>query len=106
MTLADLAWENTARHRFRAVLVATFAGLALLLAMLGLFGILAYSVQQRLRDFGIRRALGATTRDILILVFGGAARLIVIGVLIGLAVSTGLSRLLTTMLFGVERWIW
>jgi putative ABC transport system permease protein len=101
MTLEDVAGEATARHRFRAVLVATFAGLALLLAMVGLFGILAYSVQQRLRDFGIRKALGATTRDILGLVFGSAARVIVIGVVIGLAVSAGLSRVLTTMLFGV-----
>jgi putative ABC transport system permease protein len=102
MTLEDVAWGATARHRFRAVLVATFAGLALLLAMVGLFGILAYSVQQRLRDFGIRKALGATTGDILRLVFGSAARMIVIGVVIGLAVSASLSRVLTTMLFGVE----
>jgi putative ABC transport system permease protein len=102
MTLEDVAWEATARHRFRAVLVATFAGLALLLAMVGLFGIFAYSVQQRLREFGIRKALGATTRDILGLVFRSAARVIVTGVVIGLAVSAGLSRVLTTMLFGVE----
>jgi putative ABC transport system permease protein len=102
MTLEDVAREATARHRFRAVLVAAFAGLALLLAMVGLFGILAYSVQQRLREFGIRRALGATTRDIFGLVFRSAARLIVIGVVIGLAVSAGLSRVLTTVLFGVE----
>ena len=102
MTLEDVAWDATARHRFRAVLVATFAGLALLLAMVGLFGILAYSVQQRLREFGIRKALGATTGAILRLVYGSAARMIVIGVVIGLTVSAGLSRVLTTMLFGVE----
>jgi putative ABC transport system permease protein len=102
MTLEDVTREATARHRFRAALVVTFAGLALLLAMVGLFGVLAYSVQQRLRDFGIRKALGATTRDILGLVVGSAARVIVIGVVIGLAVSAGLSRALTTMLFGVE----
>ena len=52
MTLEDVAWDATARHRFRAVLVVTFAVLALLLAMVGVFGVLAYSVQQRLRDFG------------------------------------------------------
>ena len=61
MTLEDVAWDATARHRFRAVMVMTFAGLALLLAMVGVFGILAYSVQQRVRDFAVRRALGATT---------------------------------------------
>ena len=79
MTLEDVAWEATARHRFRAVLVMTFAGLALLLAMVGVFGILAYSVQQRVRDFGVRRALGATTGDVLRLVVGSAVRVIASG---------------------------
>lgn len=102
MTLEDVAWEATARHRFRAVMVMTFAGLALLLAMVGVFGILAYSVQQRVRDFGVRRALGATTGDVLRLVVGSAARVIAIGAVIGLILSTVLGRLLTTVLFGVQ----
>ena len=102
MTLDDVAWEATARHRFRAVLVMTFAGLALLLAMIGVFGILAYSVQQRARDFAVRRALGATSRDVLHLVIGSAARVIGTGVILGLALSMALSRLLGTMLFGVR----
>jgi putative ABC transport system permease protein len=102
MTLEDVAWEATARHRFRAVLVMTFAGLALLLAMVGVFGILAYSVQQRVRDFGVRRALGATTSDVLRLVVGSAARVIATGAVIGLALSPVLGRLLATMLFGVQ----
>jgi putative ABC transport system permease protein len=102
MTLDDVAWEATARHRFRAVLVMTFAGLALLLAMVGVFGILAYSVQQRVRDFGVRRALGATTTDVLRLVVGSAVRVIATGAVIGLALSTVMGRLLATMLFGVQ----
>ena len=102
MTLEDVAWEATARHRFRALLVMTFAGLALLLAMVGVFGILVYSVQQRVRDFGVRRALGATTSDVLRLVVGNAVRVIVTGAVIGLAVSTVVGRLLATMLFGVR----
>jgi putative ABC transport system permease protein len=102
MTLDDVVWEATARHRFRAVLVMTFAGLALLLAMVGVFGILAYSVQQRARDFGVRRALGATARDVLRLVIGSAARLIVSGALIGLVVSALVGRLLTSVLFGIQ----
>ena len=61
MTLEDVAWDATARHRFRAVMVMTFAALALLLAMVGVFGILAYSVQQRVRDFA--RAAGARRDD-------------------------------------------
>ena len=102
MTLEDVAWGATARHRFRAVLVATFAGLALLLAMVGIFGVLAYTVQQRVRDFGVRRALGASTADVLRLVAGNAARVIAAGAVIGLGAAVMFSRVLTTMLFGVE----
>ena len=102
MTLEDVEWAATARHRFRAVMVVVFAGLALLLAMVGVFGILAYSVQLRVRDFGVRRALGATTSDVLRLVVGDAARVVVIGALIGLALSALAGRLLTTVLFGVR----
>jgi putative ABC transport system permease protein len=101
-TLENIAREATARHRFRAVMVITFAALALLLAMVGLFGILAYSVQQRLRDFGVRRALGATTSDLLRLVIWSGARLIAAGTAIGLVLSVAFGRLLATMLFGVE----
>ena len=72
MTLEDIAWAATGRHRFRAVMVTSFAALALVLAMVGVFGILAYSVQQRMRDFGVRRALGATTGDVLRLVVSNA----------------------------------
>jgi putative ABC transport system permease protein len=102
MTLEDVAGEATARHRFRAVMVMTFAGLALLLAMVGVFGMLAYSIQQRARDFAVRRALGATTGDVLRLVIGSAAGVIAAGGVVGLAVATLLSRLLAAMLFGVQ----
>jgi len=102
MTLADVASEATARHRFRAVLVTTFAGLALLLAMVGVFGFLAYSVQQRVREVGVRRALGATTSDVLRLVAGSGVRMIATGAVIGLALSTVSARLLASMLFGVQ----
>jgi putative ABC transport system permease protein len=102
MTLEDVAWEATGRHRFRAVLVITFAGLALLLAMVGVFGVLAYSVQQRVRDFAVRRALGASASDIIRLVIGNAVRVVVTGAVIGLILSAALGRMLTTMLFGVE----
>ena len=102
MTLDDVAGEATARYRFRAALVMTFAVLALVLAMLGVFGVLAYSIEQRVRDLGVRRALGATTRDVLRLVVGSAAGVIAIGATIGLALSIAFGRLLGTMLFGVE----
>lgn len=102
MTLEDVAWDATARHRFRAVMVMTFAGLALLLAMVGVFGILSYSVQQRVRDFAVRRALGATTSDVLRLVVGSAVPVIAVGAVLGLVLSTVLGRLLGSMLFGVQ----
>jgi ABC-type antimicrobial peptide transport system permease subunit len=102
MTLDQVVGEGTSRHRFRAVLVLTFAALALLLAMGGVFGVLAYSVQQHVRDIGVRRALGATTADVLRLIVGSAARVVAAGLVIGLLLSGLLSRLLETVLFGVR----
>ena len=101
-TLEDIEWAASGRHRFRAVMVASFAALALLLAMVGVFGILAYSVQQRMRDFGVRRALGATSGDVIRLVAGNAVRVIVIGAVIGLIASAMAGRLIVSMLFHVQ----
>jgi putative ABC transport system permease protein len=101
-TIEDVEWAATGRHRFRAVMVSAFAALAVILAMVGVFGILAYSVQQRVRDFGLRRALGATTGDVLRLVVGGAAKVVVAGAVIGLILSAAFARLISTMLFGVQ----
>jgi putative ABC transport system permease protein len=101
-TLDDLAAEATARYRFRAVMVATFAGLALLLAMVGVFGVLAYSIQQRSREFGVRIALGATAQNVLALVLASAARTIVPGAIIGLGGAALLSRSISAFLYGVQ----
>jgi putative ABC transport system permease protein len=102
MTLDDIAWDATGRYRFRAVLVMTFAGLALLLAMVGVFGVLAYSVQQRGREFGVRIALGATAGSVMRLVLGSAARLIAVGAVVGLVAAALLSRSIAAFLFGVK----
>jgi putative ABC transport system permease protein len=102
MTLEDIARATTGRHRFRAVMVMAFAALALVLSMVGVFGILAYSVQQSVRDFGLRRALGATTRDILRLVFLGALRVVGTGAAIGLVLAALSGRLIERLLFGVR----
>ena len=101
-TLEDIAWAATGRHRFRAVLVIAFAVLALVLAMVGLAGILAYTVQQHVRDIGVRRALGATTSDVLRLVVINAAGVVGTGAAIGLVLSAVCGRLIQTMLFGVR----
>jgi putative ABC transport system permease protein len=102
MTLEDVAWHATSRQRFRAVMVIAFASLALLLAIVGVFGILGYSVQLRVRDFSVRRALGAGTTDLVRLAIGSAVRVIVAGSLIGLILAAMLGRLLASLLFGVQ----
>jgi putative ABC transport system permease protein len=101
-TLEDVERMSTARHRFRAIMVTAFAALAVVLAMVGVFGILAYSVQQRVRDFGVRRALGATSGDMMRLVIGSAIKVIGGGALIGLVLAAASGRLISTMLFGVQ----
>jgi len=83
-------------------MVSAFATLAVLLAMVGVFGILAYSVQQRVRDFGVRRALGATSGDVMRLVVGSAIKVIAAGAAIGLVLAAVFGRLIATMLFGVQ----
>jgi putative ABC transport system permease protein len=100
-TIDLVASEATARPRFRAVLVGTFAALALLLAMVGVFGVLAYSVQARMREFGVRIALGAGARDVARLVFGSAARLTTVGVAIGLIAAAVLGRWMTTLVYPI-----
>jgi putative ABC transport system permease protein len=101
-TLDDVARTANTRPRFRAAVVVTFAGLALLLAMVGVFGVLAYSVQQRTREFGVRIALGASARNVLGIVLANAARVIGAGAIIGLVLAGLLAQSIATFLFGVK----
>jgi putative ABC transport system permease protein len=101
VTLEGIERQATGRHRFRAMLVMTFAALALVLAMVGVFGVLAYSVQQRVREFGVRIALGATTAQVLGLVMGSAGRVVGAGAAIGLGLALIFAQALSTFLFGV-----
>jgi putative ABC transport system permease protein len=101
VTLEGIERQATGRHRFRAMLVMTFAALALVLAMVGVFGVLAYSVQQRVREFGVRIALGATTAQVLRLVMGSAGRVVGAGAAIGLGLALIFAQALSTFLFGV-----
>ena len=101
-TLAQAAAGSVAFTRLYVVLFGAFAALTLALATLGIYGTVAYSVAQRTREFGIRLALGAQRGDVLRLVLGQGARMIVLGLAIGLLVAYGLARLLTTLLYGVK----
>jgi putative ABC transport system permease protein len=101
-TLDDIDWAATGRHRFRAAMVGAFAALALALAMVGVFGILAYAVQQQVRDVGVRRALGASTSDILRLVVSDVVRVVAAGAAIGIVLAAISGHLIATMLFGVQ----
>jgi len=91
----------SARPRFNATIVAAFAGAALLLAALGVYGLLASSVAARTRELGIRRALGASTRAIVALVAGEALILSGVGIAAGLAASAAAARAIQAQLFGV-----
>ena len=93
--------RSVAEPRFRTVLLAIFAGLALALAAVGIFGVMAYSVVQRTRELGVRMALGATRGRVLRLVVGHGLRLALIGVTIGIAASLAVTRYLSSMLFNV-----
>ena len=92
--MQDVIYGSVAQPRFRTLLISTFAGLALVLAALGLYGVVAYSVSQRTTELGIRMALGANRRSILQLVVFRAAGLAVIGLGIGIAISLAGSRLI------------
>jgi putative ABC transport system permease protein len=101
-TLESVARDATARYRFRALLIGAFAGLALLLAALGVFGVLAYTVQRRWREYGVRMALGARPEAVVRLIARGAARLLIPGVLVGALLALVAGQLLGAMLFGVR----
>ncbi len=101
-TMDDVVHRSVAQPRFRAILLGTFAGVALLLAAIGLYGVISYSVSQRTSEMGIRAALGAGKSDLVRLVVGEGARLSIAGVLIGLALAFALTRTLSNLLYGVK----
>jgi len=88
-------------HRLPMRLLALFGGMALLLAALGVYGVLAFHVSQRTQEFGIRGALGASARDLLVLIFSQGLRLVVLGVVLGIAGYLAISRLLQTLVFEI-----
>jgi len=101
-TLNTILGQSLARQNFNMLLLAIFAGIALLLAAIGIYGLMAYSVEQRLQEIGIRVALGAGRRDVTRLIFMQGMRLAGAGVAAGLAAAWGVTRLLSTLLYGVK----
>ncbi len=101
-TLEDRLSAAIAPRKFQAVLLGIFAGMALLLAMVGTYGVLSYSVTERTHEIGIRMALGAGEHDVLANVVGRAAKLILIGVALGCMGSVSLARWINGLLYGVK----
>jgi ABC-type antimicrobial peptide transport system permease subunit len=93
--------DSVADRRFLTLLLGFFAALALLLASVGIYGVVAYGVAERRREIGIRTALGARPADVLALVVKGALRLAAVGILVGGVAALGLSRFLSSLLFGI-----
>ena len=101
-TVENIVADSMASRRFAMILLGSFAVLALLLACVGIYGVMAYLMSQRTQEVGIRMALGAKRIDVVLLVFKGGARLAVLGVAIGLVSSIGLTRLMRQLLFDVS----
>ena len=101
-TMTERIGSQLAADRMIAVLLSVFGGAALLLAAIGIYGVIGYAVAQRTREIGIRIALGAEQRDIVRLIVGQGMVLIVIGAGIGLALALAATRLLKSLLFGVS----
>jgi putative ABC transport system permease protein len=101
-TMEDVIANSLSTRRFNMLLLASFAGLALLLAAVGVYSVLAYSVRRRVREIGIRMALGAEMADVLRLILFEGIRPVLIGVVIGLAGALALGRVVASLIYGVK----
>jgi putative ABC transport system permease protein len=100
--MTQLIGESLQVPRFNTILLALFAGIALALAVIGIYGVVAWNVTQRTREFGIRQALGANSDDVLRLVVSQGMRVVLLGLGLGLAGSLAVSRTLRNMLYDVS----
>jgi ABC-type antimicrobial peptide transport system permease subunit len=100
--MEQVVLRTIASKRFAMTLLAVFAGLALLLASIGIYGVLSYLVGQRTQEIGVRMALGAARLDVLRMILKDGARMILAGIGIGVAAALGLTQLMSKMLFGVN----
>jgi putative ABC transport system permease protein len=100
--LTTLVDDSMTQPRFSMLLMGSFGILALLLASIGMFGVISYSVTQRTREIGVRMALGAQRRKVLLMVLGQGARFTALGTAIGLVVSLGITRMMANFLYDVQ----
>jgi ABC-type antimicrobial peptide transport system permease subunit len=105
-TMTEHVNGSTFPTRMATSLVAVFGALALVLALVGVHGVMAYSVSQSSREFGIRMALGARSKEILELVLLGGVKTILLGIGVGLVLAFNVTRLLTSLLYGVNPFDW
>ena len=96
--------ESTARNDFNTTLLTIFAGVALLLAAIGIYGLMAYSVQQRTQEIGIRMALGAGPGNVRNMIVLQGMKLALVGIFLGVAAALALARLMASMIYGVKTW--
>jgi putative ABC transport system permease protein len=101
-TMEEMMAKSVSQRRFNMLLLAIFAGVALLMAVVGIYGVMSYSVGQRTHEIGLRMALGANTADVLRLLLGQGMKLVVMGMAIGLAAAIALTRLISSLLFDVH----
>ena len=101
-TMSEQVATSVAQPRFQAILLGTFAALALLLGALGIYGVLSYAVVRRTREIGIRMALGGRPTDIRRMILGQGLRLVGVGIVLGLVLALIAARVFASLLFGVQ----
>jgi hypothetical protein len=103
-SMDEVVSRSISRERFNMLVMTIFGGAALLLAAIGIYGLMSYSVEQRTREIGIRLALGAALGDVRKMIVFQGMRLAIIGVVVGVACAFGLARFIASFLFGVKAW--
>jgi len=101
-TMSEVLSESLSRRRFNMLLLVIFAGLAMMLAAVGIYGVMSYVVAQRTHEIGVRMALGARQRDILKQIVGQGMNLVLIGCVIGLGAAFALTHLMASLLYGAS----